>query len=123
MLTLSPKLTMQLEMDFETDKSRLARHDWQVAVERNLHALRDYVNPNQAIVWQPGLRKRGPDTGGYGTFNVQLTTVNDCTCSTFKLKGRCEHVAFVKRLESGSIELGQDVPVRAVEIEGIEEAA
>lgn len=116
MLTITPDRATQIALDFETDNARRERNDWQNAIDSNLHAIRDYVDSSQAIVWRPGIRKRGPGTAGYGAFNVHLATNDSCTCQTFKLNERCEHVAFVRRIEALGIELGQDNTVKAIDI-------
>ena len=123
MITISNSRALQMALDFETDSERLARNEWQRAVDCNLHALQDYVMPHQALVWQPGVRKPGPNDAGYRAFNVQITTPDTCTCQRFKLRDRCEHVTFIQRLQADGIKLTQDVPVRAVEIEKDEVAA
>ena len=124
MLTLAPERAEQLALDIAIDTERHERQDWQRALDRNLHALEDYVMPHQqALVWQPGTRQQGRGDKGFRAFDVQIVTSSSCTCSRFKLRDRCEHVAFITRLEVEGITLGQDVPVRAVDIEENEVAA
>lgn len=119
MITSNTEHTLQMELDFEIDAERLDRQEWQRAIDRNLHALTDYVDPHQLIIWQPGNRQRGIPTG----FDVQLTTLTICTCSRFKLRDRCEHVVFVERLEAAGIVPGTETPTRSVEIAESETAA
>lgn len=116
-MTISPERAIQIELDFETDNARRERNDWQRAVDTDLRALQDYVDPRQAIVWQPGVRKRGPNTAsGFGALAVHLVSPDGCTCQAWKLRAHCEHQTFIKRLREWSIELGQDVPVKAVDL-------
>lgn len=127
MLVISDTRAVQLEMDLDTDRHRLARLEWQRALECDLHAVSDYVRPDALLMWQPGSMKRGPikkgTPEGFHAFSVQLTTLTSCTCQRFRLKDRCEHVAFAVELNARGILPAQDVAVRAVSIEGNEVAA
>lgn len=116
MITINETRAAQMELDFAIDAERQARQEWQRAIDSNLHALQDYVSPAQLIVWQPGERKRGPQSGHGRTFDVQITTSTSCTCQRFKLLERCQHVAFVRKLQAVDALPGPETPVAAREV-------
>lgn len=121
MITIIKDRSFQMELDLETDRIRLDRNDWKRALEENLHALQDYVHPHQLIIWRPGPEHRSQK--GRHTLDVQLTTSTSCTCSRFKLRDRCEHIAFARHLEAAGIAPDTDTPVRANDITEREVAA
>lgn len=124
MITLNNERIRQMELDFEIDQERLDRLDWRRAIENNLHALQDYVRDDQLMIWQPGVLKRGRGADGFKAFDVQIATRTRCTCSRFKLRDRCEHIAFVKHLEASGNTPDTDTPIAAVHtMEGNEVAS
>ena len=112
--------TAQLELDLETDTARLGRIEWRRALEADLHAIRDYVSPRtQLIIWQPGIIKRkGHAHTERGALQVEIATSDTCSCSRFRLKDRCEHLALVRALERSGHPVGTDTPVAARSLEG-----
>lgn len=113
MLTLTTEHATQIDLDVATDAARHARNDWQRAIEHDLRALKDYVHDHQLIIWRPGDGRAGGGTA----FDVQLATASQCTCSHFKLRDRCEHIAFVRTMESLGIALTENDPVHAGDLE------
>lgn len=94
MLTIAHTVQLMLS-DMETDAARIARAEWQRAIDDDLHAIRDYVGHTTSyrlIVWEPGLR-------GY----CDLVTPTSCTCSRFKLWDRCQHTAFAQKLAAADM--------------------
>lgn len=112
MATVINHHTLQMELDFEADAGRRARQEWQIALDQDLRALQDYVYEHQYIVWQPGERRRGAKAQ-----EVHLTTHEACTCSRFKLRGSCQHIAFVRKLEETGTLPDTKTPVAAKEIQ------
>lgn len=121
MATITNTETYQLRLreDAAIDDARTSRLEWQRAVDMNLHAVQDDIDPNQLIIWRPVIHLGG---SGYTSasdrqaFDVQLTTTTSCTCSRFRLRDRCEHLAFVRKLESSKITPGPDLAIHAKEV-------
>lgn len=113
MLTITKPELHQLQLiDAETDQARIERAEWQRAIEDDLRALQDYVHDHQLIVWHPG---EGNANAGKAQ-EVHLTTGDSCTCQRFKLWERCQHVAFVRKLEAADMLPGKQKPVSAREV-------
>lgn len=99
----------QLEMDFEIDQARIQAANWQRALDHDLRALQDYVHHHQTIVWRPREYNKSQE--------VHLATSETCTCTRYKLRDHCEHIAFVQRLESTGKMPDMKTPVAAWEVQ------
>lgn len=101
--------------DLEIDRARWERADWQRALDDDLRAVQDYVHQDtHYIVWKPGEGKRGGNTR---TQDVQLASATSCTCQRFKLRERCQHVAFVRRMEAADQLPDMHTPVAARKVQ------
>lgn len=103
----------QLELDYATDSERIERNLWQRAIDHNLHAIRDYIDPSQLIIWQPGKRGRR----GATALDVQLVSTTACSCQRHRLHGSCSHTAFARRLVEAGHTISTDTPIAAREIQ------